>query len=226
MPKLIRRKELLELIEEGENLHCEFKLRFSSPEKIAKEIIAFANTSGGYILFGIDDDKRVIGVQSEKGESELIENAIRDFCEPYIEHSTLYFDIDGKEIVAVYFPESETKPHRITDYNESLDVNTALVYIRVNDKSVQAGKEMIRLFKSNSTDSQLTKYAIGHLEKMVFDHLEKFETISVKELMSNGNLSNRRASRTLTKMVRAGLLLIHTKDNGESYFTIKSWGVI
>ena len=56
--------ELYELIEEGENSHVEFKRKFSSPEKIAKEMIAFANSRGGYILFGIDDDRTIIGVES------------------------------------------------------------------------------------------------------------------------------------------------------------------
>ena len=49
--------ELNEMIEGGENDIVEFKRKFSSPEKIAKEMIAFANSKGGSILFGIDDDK-------------------------------------------------------------------------------------------------------------------------------------------------------------------------
>ena len=39
--------ELKELISEGENFKIEFKRQFSSVEKIAKELIAFANTKGG-----------------------------------------------------------------------------------------------------------------------------------------------------------------------------------
>ena len=58
----MNRKLLVDLIEEGENIQCEFKRHFTAPEKIAKEMIAFANTKGGYILFGIDDDRKVIGV--------------------------------------------------------------------------------------------------------------------------------------------------------------------
>ena len=50
--------ELNKLIEDGENSQTEFKRKFSTPEKIAKEMVAFANTKGGYILFGIDDDRK------------------------------------------------------------------------------------------------------------------------------------------------------------------------
>ena len=63
------------------------------------------------------------------------------------------------------------------------------------------------------------KYTIGKNEKSVFDYLEENETISVKELSDLINISERRASRTLVKLVRANLLMIHTKDNGEEFFT-------
>ncbi|MEJ2505668.1 MAG: hypothetical protein P8Y81_05320 [Ignavibacteriaceae bacterium] len=57
------------------------------------------------------------------------------------------------------------------------------------------------------------------IEKTVFEYLAKKEKISVKELSNLVNVSERRASRTLVKMVRANLLVIHLKDNGEEFFT-------
>jgi len=42
----------------------------------------------------------------------------------------------------------------------------------------------------------------------------------VKDLANAANISERRASRTLVTMVRAGSLSIHTKDNGEEFFTV------
>ena len=60
----MKRKEVLDLIEGGENLWCEFKRKFSSADKIAKEMIALANTKGGVILLGVDDNKEIIGVDS------------------------------------------------------------------------------------------------------------------------------------------------------------------
>ncbi|HQT92229.1 MAG TPA: ATP-binding protein, partial [Candidatus Kryptobacter bacterium] len=67
--------ELKALISEGENFKIEFKRQFSSIEKIAKELIAFANTKGGMILFGVDDDGTIYGVESEKSEIDLIYEA-------------------------------------------------------------------------------------------------------------------------------------------------------
>jgi predicted HTH transcriptional regulator len=215
----MKRRDLIELIEGGENLICEFKRKFSSPEKIAKEMIAFANTKGGYILFGIDDNKGVIGVESEKGETELIKDAAQNFCELSLNINIEYMDLYGKEIVIVKIPESQNKPHRIQDYLNYFDINKAVVMIRVKDKSIQASKEMTRIMRAESNKMQLKKYAIGPNEKTVFDYLHKNETISVKELSDLINVSERRASRTLVNLVRANLLIIHTKDNGEEFFT-------
>lgn len=215
----MKRKELLELIENGENLMCEFKRRFSSHEKIAKEMIAFANTKGGVILFGVDDDKEIIGVESEKTEASLIEEAANDYCEPPLNYQIEFVDVKGKEVVIVNIPESDDKPHRIQDYQNDFDITKATVLIRVNDKSVQASKEMIRIMRAESADMKLKKYSIGPNEKNVFQYLEENEVITVKDLSNLVNISTRRASRTLVKMVRANLLAIHTKENGEEYFT-------
>ena len=215
----MNRRELLELIEEGENIQCEFKRHFTTPEKIAREMIAFANTKGGYIIFGVDDDREVIGVDSEKSESEMIKDAADNYCEPPLNYSIDFIEVYGKEVVIVSIPESEDKPHRIQDYQNELDINKSVVLVRVNDKSMQASREMVRILRANSADLALKKYQIGQVEKMVFEYLGKYEHISVKELSNLVNISERRASRTLVKMVRANLLLIHTKDNGEEFFT-------
>lgn len=212
-------RELMELIEEGENIHCEFKRKFSTYEKIAREMIAFANTNGGYILFGIDDDKKIVGVESEKETSELIKETALNHCEPSLDVFIEYKEVDGKELVIVEVPESSSKPHRLQDYKSELDITSAEVTIRVNDKSVLASKEMIRILRAQTNQQALKKYVLGPNEKTVFEYLAKTERISVKELSNLVNISERRASRTLVKMVRANLLMIHTKDNGEEFFT-------
>ncbi len=215
----MNRRKLLELIEEGEGLNVEFKQRFSTYEKIAKEFIAFANTRGGYVLFGIDDNKSVYGVESEKGEAELVRITAEKYCEPPVEYKIHFINLDEKEIVIAEIFESENKPHRIQDYLEELDLNSSEVFVRVNDKSVPASKEMIKILQTQSKSIPLKKYQIGKNEQTVFEYLDEHETITVKQLSEIANLSRRRASRTLIKLVRANLLLIHTKENGEDYFT-------
>ena len=44
-----------------ENFFYEFKSDNEEPSKLIKEISAFANTYGGYIFLGINDDKKIGG---------------------------------------------------------------------------------------------------------------------------------------------------------------------
>jgi len=215
----MNRKEVRELIEEGENLQIEFKRKFTTHEKIAREMIAFANTRGGVILFGVDDDKKIIGVDSEKEEADLALETAADYCIPSLEVQINYFNIDDKEIVAVSIPESKQKPHRLQDYKNEFDITTAEVTVRVNDKSILAGKEMIRLLRVRNQNLNLKKYSFGKLEAAVFEFLKDNENITVRDLCKFSNISERRASRTLVKLVRADLLYIHVRENGVELFT-------
>ncbi len=215
----MKRKTVFEMIEKGESLTVEFKQRFSSHEKIAKELIAFANTRGGFLFIGIDDDKSVYGIDGEKADAGLVIETAEKYCVPPVKYELHDFEIDKKEILIVEVFESDVKPHRMQDYLAELDLNTAAVYVRVNDKSVPAGKEMIKILQAQTRGAGLTNYVISKDEKIVFDYLDKNETITVQELSKYGNISYRRASRTLIKLVRANLVLIHQKENGESFFT-------
>ena len=212
-------KKIKEIISAGEGLNTEFKQRFSTYPKIAKEIIAFANTKGGLLFFGIDDDGSIYGVDSEKEITELVKETIDEYCEPLIEYKINFINLFGKEIVLFEIPESNTKPHRIQDYQRKLDLNTAEVYVRVNDKSLPASKEMIKILQAETNNSRLAKYSVGKEEEIVFNYLEENDSITVVELKNLANISTRRASRTLIKMVRANLLYIHTKENGQTFFT-------
>lgn len=213
-------KKLLTLIEKGEGQKLEFKQRFSSFNKIAKEFIAFANTNGGIVFFGINDDGSIYGVESEKGEAELIKETAENYCEPPIKYRIDFVDLFGREIVVATIEESKYKPHRIQDFKKEIDINIAEVFVRVNDKSVPASKEMIKIFQANNNNKKMINYSIGKTEQKVFDLLIDRDSINVSELANLANISNRRASRTLIKMVRANLLVLHSKDNGESFFTM------
>jgi len=216
----LNRKQLKVIIEQGENLFVEFKQRFSEYNKIAKEIIAFANTKGGVIIFGINDNGKIYGIESEKETAELINETVKNYCEPIVDYSVSFIELEHKELVILNIPESKNKPHRIQDFKQNLSLRDAQVYIRVNDKSIPASKEMIKLLQARTNESKLKNYSIGKNEKIVFNYLNENEFITSKQLSKLANISSRRASRTLINLVRANIIAIHTKDNGEDYFSL------
>jgi predicted HTH transcriptional regulator len=210
--------ELNELIEGGENQNVEFKRKFTEPEKIAKEMLAFANTHGGRILFGIDDDKSVVGVESEKGEIEYIDLAARFFCEPEINYTVDIMHIYRKDVIIVNIPESFQKPHRLIENGKSDDDETK-VYIRVKDRSVQASKETIKVLKKLRQDAPPQIINLGDKEKALIDYLQTHDRVTLKEFREFLNLSNRRASRILVNLVRADIIRLHNHEK-EDFYTL------
>ncbi|MGB9770695.1 MAG: helix-turn-helix domain-containing protein [Candidatus Kapaibacteriota bacterium] len=208
------------LISEGESSTVEFKRKVTSPDKIAKELCAFANSKGGYLIIGIDDDRKVVGVDSEKSEIDVVEIACQfNIYPPITPKSIEVINYNKKEIIVVEIEESKSKPHTI----ESLDEKgrkKRFAYIRLGEKSVIASREMRRILSGLSADAKPIKIFIGETEKRLFSYLEKHERITVKEFAKLVNISERRASAVLVKLVRVGVLQIYTDNNNDYFFLL------
>lgn len=109
------RAELVRLLRGGEDTFLELKVRFSNVEKMIAEIIALANTAGGAIIFGVNDQLRIEGVD----DPEDIEEQLRNICAhqiqppvfPYI--NKVAFD-SGRRIVLLEVA-ADNRPHRTLD---------------------------------------------------------------------------------------------------------------
>lgn len=216
----LNEQEALRLISEGENSRVEFKRKFTTHEKIARELIAFANSKGGLIFFGVDDNGEIVGVKSEKETEELLMETATNYCEPQIDLKVYVLEVEGKDIVIGEVKESNRKPHRIQDYQPNLNYRTAKVFIRMKSKSVQASKEMIKLLHTSYDENLESEFSLGKKEKALFEYLEKNERISTKEYCRLVNISERRAQRILVKLVRLGVLFLHQEENGAIYFSL------
>ncbi len=212
-------RELQVLLQEGEGFQLEFKRKISSPTKIARTLVAFANTKGGTILFGIDDDRTIVGVESEKTEVEMIGIAGRVHCEPPIEPEIEIVSYRGKDVIVVTVEESAQKPHSLVNQEDGSDDPETKVLIRVKDKTVVASKEVVKIMQSESPDAPPMRISIGDAERQLLDYLDGNERITVKQLGKLVNISDRRASRLLIQLVRAGVLRIHTHEK-EDFYTL------
>jgi ATP-dependent DNA helicase RecG len=55
---------LLERIGLGEHTRQQFKRTFNSPDALAAELAAFANSGGGTLLIGVSDDGTITGLSA------------------------------------------------------------------------------------------------------------------------------------------------------------------
>ena len=70
------------MVRGGEDTFLELKVKLSNPEKIAQEIVALANTGGGVIIFGVNDQLRIEGVDDPESVQEELVRICREDIEP------------------------------------------------------------------------------------------------------------------------------------------------
>lgn len=208
------------MIAGGESTTVEFKRKAKSPEKLAKEFAAFANTKGGYLMIGVDDDGAIVGVPSEKYEMDIIEQACYFYIDPPITPEIEIMTVAGKDVVVVRIEQSSQKPHKLVIETSEDPQASTRVYIRLGEKSVIASREMTRLMRYlNPGNDEPLRLSIGEKEKRLFAFLEKNERATVKDFAKLVNISNRQSERLLIRLVRAGALQIVT-DGSHDYFIL------
>jgi len=92
---------------EGEGRKIEFKAKITA---LAREIVAFANASGGSLLLGISDDGKIVGVE----DSNRLRSQVQDIangCDPRI---SVRIVPHGK-VLEIVVPEGADKPYRCKD---------------------------------------------------------------------------------------------------------------
>lgn len=205
-------RDLKQFIKTGEGTFLEFKRIISSPEKIAREICAFANTKGGTLLIGVDDDKTIVGVESYHEQEFLLEQAADLICIPQVNYTMEILPYYQRDIMLVKIKEAAIKPVFVQTEKASS------AYVRHHDKSIRASKEVVHVLKNESSNEGVT-FEFGNNERLLLRYLNEYERITVKEYSDLVNVSKRRASRILVNLVSAGILRLFSHEKND-YFTL------
>jgi ATP-dependent DNA helicase RecG len=126
------RTELMRLVRGGEDTFLELKVKLSNTEKIAQEIVALANTGGGLMVFGVNDQMRVEGLDDAESVQEDLVRICREEIHPplvpFIDR--VAFD-NGRRIVTLDVV-GRTRPYRTRD---------GRFYIRIGSEKREASRE-------------------------------------------------------------------------------------
>ena len=123
-----------------ENETLEYKRQYT-PD-IKKEVVAFANTAGGTIYIGVDDNGTPVGVQDPDAVVQQLANALRDGIRPDVTMFTRISiqDLDGCPVVAVTISTGTRRPYYLTDKG----LRPSGVYLRQGASSAPASEDAIR----------------------------------------------------------------------------------
>jgi ATP-dependent DNA helicase RecG len=112
------------LLQQGENNAVEFKSEGISPDGLAKEIVSFANTLGGSILIGVEDDGIISGVNDSATMEEWVANICRQNIIPAIQVSIEVEKANNVTILHVEVPKGKDKPYQTNKHQYLIRVGS------------------------------------------------------------------------------------------------------
>ncbi len=173
MHTTITNLEIIDLIKAGENSTVELKQDSIHQESLLQEIVAFANTEGGVIIFGIEDNTdNIIGLTKAQADDidTKVANITNDLIKPFLQLITKTVVIEEKLLFLIFIPKGTNKP-----YN-----TRGAIYVRQGStkRALTDKDEILRLYQSSGNlyadEMQIENSSISdvNLDK-VHDYLNK-----------------------------------------------------
>ncbi len=154
----------------AECTECDFKvaLEVKKPKSWLKSVSAFSNGIGGTLVFGIDDNRNVIGLANAQADAEIISRLIKERITPYPNFILVPEQRDDKDILVLTISTGHTTPY----YYKADGVMEA--YIRIGNESVLAPsfvlnqlilKGMNRTYDALKSEYDFKDYAFSKLRE-------------------------------------------------------------
>ena len=128
------------------------ELKREITEGLKKEIIAFANSDGGEILIGIEDDGTVVGLANAQKDLGIVSNILRDSIRPDILVHTFadILTIEGKQVLKIEITRGSRRPYHLA----SKGMKPSGVFVRHGTSASAASDEAIRQMIIESDGTQ------------------------------------------------------------------------
>ena len=203
----------IEDILKGESKNIEYKIVLPErSDKYLKSVVAFANTSGGKIIIGIDDkEKRVVGVD-EKSVFQIMDqiaNSVSDSCEPQIIPDITFQTINGKCVVIVEIYPGANRPYYIKSIGKEQGT-----YVRVAGTSRPADAVKLRELEMEGANVSWDELVcVGY--KVTNEAVQKL-CFDITEYMRNA-ISSEEERKNIQEVTREQLLnwKVLKKSEGE-----------
>jgi hypothetical protein len=187
------------LIQSGEHQQLDFKFEISDSRKIAKTLVAFANTDGGVLLIGVKDNGNIAGVRSDE-EFYMVQAAAGMYCKPEIVFESKRWVIDGKTVLEVIIPKGTDYP-----YFAQTEPNKWLAYIRVKDENILATTVHLKVWKNKTHDFGILMEYSEKVKKLL-EYFEFNASISISKFCRTAFLPKSVAENIIADLIYFGLI--------------------
>lgn len=198
------------LIAEGEHQQLDFKFGVNDSRKIARTLVAFANTDGGHLLIGVKDNGVIAGVRSEE-EFYMIQAASEMYTKPIVPFEVKEWTVNQKKVLEIIVPASKDMLH-----SAPVEKDDYLIYIRVNDENYPVNSVWLKAYKwKNSKSGTFIRFAEN--EKFLLDYLEKEPSITQSRYCKLTRIKSRDAENILAGFVAISMISIVFTKHGVIY---------
>ena len=172
-------------------------LEEKKPKSWLKSVSAFANTLGGSMFFGVDNDGNVQGLDDIQHVSETISMKIRDYMDPLPDVEMIPLEQEGKHVLQLKVKEGLYTPYYYVGDGQRV------AFVRNGDESLPAtGEQMVRLvlkgtnrtYDSLRTDKRVEDYSFAILantfKERVQQDWDKKYLLSFGLVTDDGYLTN------------------------------------
>ncbi len=202
-------KYIADLIAGGESITLDFKFEISDSRKIAKTLVAFANTQGGKLLIGVKDNGKIAGVRTNE-ELFMIESAANLYSRPKIKYTVKPWSIGDKTIVELTVLQGNKKPYYAKDYD-----NSWKAYVRVADQNILADRVLIGVWKYRK--KRTVKISYSRKEQFLIDYLNENDGITFDEFVELAEISAAEAEKILIDFVMLDIITVEISEKKTVY---------
>lgn len=144
------------------------ELKRELTKDIKKEIIAFANTTGGTIYVGIEDDGNIIGLKNANRDLEAVSGMIREGIKTDLTlYTKIYIEkINEKDIIIIKIESAPNKPYYLAEKG----MKSTGVYLRHGNSSIPATDETIRKMLLENTSNSFEEQ-VSNNQKLNFNYI-------------------------------------------------------
>lgn len=206
-------KRVIDLIKQGEHQTLDFKHSINDSKKIARSLVAFANTDGGILLIGVKDNGSIVGVNSEE-EYYMIEAAAQMYCNPEVHFDVTKWTINGKTVLEISVKPSKKRPHKAPDKN-----GVYKAFVRLKDENLVATPIQLRIWKADRHRKSI-RMALTERENALFDYFKTNERITVNQYSRIGFMSRADAEKILVDLTVLRMIS-YVANPEEEYFLLK-----
>ena len=203
-------KSIKDLIAEGEHQQLDFKFEISDSKKIARSLVAFANTDGGRLLVGVKDNGTIAGVRSEE-EYYMVEAAAGMYCKPEVSFTTREWHVDGKLVLEVFVDKSVDKPHKAPDKDGKWKI-----FVRVDDQNL-LGNKVLTMFWKHRKEGKGVEIRYREQEEILMHLLKENGFITLSGFSRKANIPRFIAEKILLNFLLLDIIYMDITEKQTYY---------